>query len=175
MIAPENLAQEIADHVGCRGMAGWLAELAETLGVEAAELMPIPIQEELKLEFPARGLRLEMSHPHAGDVAEGDLERWVLTQAEFTPQWTGRWPFGLDPMTATPEQAKGLLGSDTSGLRPRDVDAGDLRQTFFLKDGRAVGISWKTDLVGFDGMQVTRLGVPEAYRDTKNEEIAADA
>lgn len=175
MIAPENLAQEIADHVGCRGIAGWLAELADTLGIKATELMPVPIQEELKLDFPARGLRLVMSHPHAGDVAEGDLERWVLTQADFTSPWTGRWPFGLDAATATPEQTEALLGSDMSGLKPRDIEQGDLRQTYFLKDARAIGISWKAGLVGFDGVQVTRLGVPEAFKDTRNETTSTDA
>ncbi|KUZ85502.1 hypothetical protein WI40_33125 [Burkholderia ubonensis] len=161
----DDIANEIFARIGCFDIAAWLSELAETLAIDRFELMPVPAVESKVVTVSQQGLTLTLHHPHAGYVEEGDPARWVLTNAEFNVaggndgNWAGALPCGLDKHASTPESASAILGDATSGLTPADIAAGDLRQTYFLNDGRVVEITWSRTLVGIERLHMAKLGV----------------
>ncbi|WP_157654470.1 hypothetical protein [Burkholderia ubonensis] len=160
----DDIANQICARIGCFDVAEWLNELAQTLAIDRLELMPVPVVDSRVVVARQQGLKLTVHHPHAGFVEEGDPARWVLTDAEFELEagdegtWTGALPLGLDKRASTPESVKARLGDATYGLMPADVAAGDFRQTYFMDDGLAVGITWNPALVDIERLHLTRLG-----------------
>lgn len=167
MTTHQQWVDAMTARVGCRGLGSWFRQLAAVMGLEPAALMPIPARHGHVLDLSDSGLRLTMDHPHASDVEEGDPDRWVMTDVVFLQNWSGPWPFGLNPLTATPAMAQASLGPDTTGLTPKELAQGDLRQTFFLPDGRAIGITWRTGLVGIESIHLARLGLPMDYEEQR--------
>jgi hypothetical protein len=153
-----------------QGIASWLHELAGVLELDLRELMPIPAVESKVVVVRGRGLKLTMHHPHAGYVYEGDADRWVLTDAEFGlakqfgENWNAPLPFGIDATASTPCLLAEILSDVVAGLTPGSLSERDLWQTYFLKDGRALGVRWKAGLVGVDAVHVTRLGMYVPYK-----------
>lgn len=154
----------ICAHVGCYNISAWLGDLAAWLQVAREQLMPAPPQREHQFADAARGLYLTLRHPHAGHAAVGDPARWILTQARFvatpTPSGAGgNLPFGLSAASETPATAQQKLGKhETTPLSARDIGGGDLRQSYFLADGRVLEITWKRGLTGIDAIVIVRLG-----------------
>lgn len=162
--APESLADALCRHINCRNSGAWLAELAATLGLPPEVLMPAPPVARHELVAPGRGLRLVLSHPHADDVAVGDPDRWLLTEAQFgmagqfDADWTGALPFGLDAANETPESAKAKLGDEADGLSARALAQGDRRQSYFMDDALVVELIWRPELKGIERVRVVRMG-----------------
>jgi hypothetical protein len=164
-----ELAAEIAARVGCYGVGAWLKNLAQHLSIESQELMPIPVVDSKIALISNKGLRLTLHHPHAGHVDNGDIDRWVLTDAEFgfAGQFGGNWtlpaPFGIDPATCTPLLVSETFGDLLSGVTPNNLSRQSLQQTYFLKDDRAVGMTWKSTSIGIESIHVVRLGMYVQY------------
>jgi hypothetical protein len=99
-----DIASQIFARIGCFDIAAWLHELARTLEIDSAELMPmpVPVLESHTVNVASKGIKLTLSHPHAGDVEDGDQARWALTDAQFSlikgdeGHWQGALPCGLE-------------------------------------------------------------------------------
>lgn len=158
------LADALCARIHCRNIGTWLSELAATLGVPADALMPRPPVRRHELIVPGRGLRLVLSHPHAGEVDEGDPDRWVITEAQFsvTGQPDNHWayplPFGLCAESETPQTAATKLDGEADGLGARALASGDYRQSFFLDHALVLEIRWNVTLQGFSQVTLIRLG-----------------
>jgi hypothetical protein len=74
----EDLAQQIFARIGCFNIAEWLHELAQAMTIDSAQLMPVPVLESHTVNVAQKGLKLTLSHPHAGNVEDGDCARWAL-------------------------------------------------------------------------------------------------
>jgi len=159
-----DVAQQIFARIGCFDIAEWLGNLAQTLGIDSTELMPVPVVESKTVTIEGKGLKLTVRYRHTNDMVNSDPMYWTLTDAEFNlvgnseGRWDGALPCGLDRHASTPESAGALLGDGTYGLKPENIAAGDFRQTFFLNDNRVAGITWKRTLVGIDHLHLIRLG-----------------
>jgi hypothetical protein len=158
-----GLANQIAQRVGRDGLADWLPRLAATMHLSSRQLMPDPAVASHRGHLPHAGIQLELWHPHAVAVMAGDPQRWVITRAVFESNWSLPWPFGLDAAAARyPAVVKRLLG-ESVGLSPRDLAAGDLRHSIFLDDGLVVGLTWCPGGLGFERMELVRVGRTQAY------------
>ena len=166
----DEIADQIFARIGCFDIAEWLGELAQTLGLEASELTPIPAVESKTIALERWGLTLTLHHPHAGYVQEGDPARWVLTDAEFDLNsadgvgWSNALPSGLDKHNSTPENIRAKWGEAAAGLTPAGIAAGDLRETYIWDDGRAIEITWSPSLLGIDRLHIARLGRHMPFR-----------
>jgi hypothetical protein len=160
MIDKSTLATDVASRVGCYGVGTWLVELAAGLNLKAEALMPQNVSAPNLIDLPESGLCLTLSHRENLTNEFTGLDRWLISDIAITQNWSLPWPFNLPVDTATVESVSTLLGSNTSGLQGRNIEKGDLRQTYFLTDGRAVGITWRVGLVGFSAMHICRLGIP---------------
>lgn len=158
------LADAIFQRINCRNIGTWLKELAMTLDVPAQALMPIPTVARHEFCAPEHGLRLVLTHPHAGYVEEGDIDRWIIAEAQFNvPAQAGpgevcRLPFDLDAENETPASASDKLDGDSIGLSERSLAQGDLRQSYFLDDALVVEITWRAELRGIERVWVVRMG-----------------
>jgi hypothetical protein len=159
-ITEDNIGDMLADKVGRLGVHEWLVQMAEFLGAEISELLPNQLKATHIVEWPHFGLNLTL-HYHA-NAAELTLSeaRWIISDAILNRDWAWRWPFDIDMDNCTPEQLASKLSQDISGSDQRPVNASNMRQTYFLSDGRAVGITWNSDRRGFQAMHICRLGLP---------------
>ena len=159
-----SLADALCQRINCRNIGGWLLELAATLELPPTALMPEPPMARHDFLVPHRGLRLVLTHPHAGAVDVGDPDRWLITEAQFglagqfDADWTGALPFGLDSANETPETIVLKLGDEADGLSERAVTAGDRRQSYFMDDGLVVEVIWKPKLKGLERIWIVRMG-----------------
>lgn len=159
-----SLADAVCQRINCRNIGGWLLELAAKLELPSTALMPEPPMARHEIVVPHRGLRLVLSHPHAGDVDVGDPDRWLITEAQFglagqfDADWTGALPFGLDSARETLETIVLKLGDEADGLSQRAVAAGDRRQSYFMDDGLVVEVVWKPELKGLERIWIVRMG-----------------
>jgi hypothetical protein len=158
-----TLAAQIAARVGCNGIGPWLHRLAATLHLPAPTLMPEPAIGTHGVALPHAGLTLELGHPHAAAVQRGDPDRWVIVRAVFDAAWPLPWPFDLDPHESRYPLVMARLPGDSMGLRPRDLAAGDLRQSILLPGGRVVGLTWRPAGLGFERMELVRMGRAETF------------
>lgn len=157
-LALSGLADQIVQRVGRDGLADWLLRLAATMYLHPRQLMPAPAVACHRVHLPHVGILLELWHPHAVAVMAGDPQRWVITRAVFESHWSLPWPFGLDAAEARyPAVVKRLQG-ESVGLSPRDIAAGDLRHSIFLADGLVVGLTWRPGGLGFERMEIVRVG-----------------
>jgi hypothetical protein len=153
-IALAELADQIAARVGCDGLGAWLYRLAFTMHLPPQQLLPEPAVTLHQVQVPHAGIRLELWHPHAAAKTAGDPERWVITRVVFeAPSWRLPWPFGLDAELA---RYRNVM----QRLTPRDIAAGDLRQSIFMDDGLVVGLEWRPEGLGFERMELVRIGAP---------------
>lgn len=159
-----SLADALYQRINCRNIGAWLLELAAPLQLPPATLMPEPPVARHDIVVPQRGLRLVLTHPHAGDIDVGDPDRWLITEAQFglagqfDADWTGVLPFGLDSANETPESIVLKLGDETDALSQRAIAAGDRRQSYFMNDGLVVEVIWKPELKGLERIWIVRLG-----------------
>jgi hypothetical protein len=159
-----SLADALCQRINFRNIGGWLPELAATLELPPIALIPEPPVTRHEIVVPHRGLRLVLTHPHAGDVDVGDPERWLITEAQFglagqfDADWTGALPFGLDSANETPESIVLKLGDEADGLSKRAVAAGERRQSYFMDDGLVVEVIWKPELKGLERIWIVRMG-----------------
>lgn len=175
-MSESNIADSICDHVGCYNVSEWLSDLAKKLGVAPEDLMPSPPQHDYQFILPQRGLQLRLRHPHAGHVDNGDPDRLILTEVQFSTNshgmssWSGQLPFGLDAAIETPASAELKLGVDINREpNARFVSNDDMRRSYHLDDGRVVGIAWKSGFAGIDAVVVVRLGREIDYRELFSE------
>jgi hypothetical protein len=160
-IALAELADQIAARVGCDGLGAWLYRLAFTMHLPPQQLLPEPAVTLHQVQVPHAGIRLELWHPHAAAKTAGDPERWVITRVVFeAPSWRLPWPFGLDAELARYRNVMQRLPGRSVGLTPRDIAAGDLRQSIFMDDGLVVGLEWRPEGLGFERMELVRIGAP---------------
>lgn len=159
-----SLADALCQRINCRNIGVWLLELAATLELPPVALMPEPPVARHDIVVPHRGLRLVLTHPHAGDVDVGDPDRWLITEAQFglSGQFDANWrealPFGLDATSETPETIVTKLGSEADGLSKKALAAGDRRQSYFMDDALVVEVTWKPELKGLERIWIVRLG-----------------
>lgn len=159
-----SLADALCQRIKCRNIGAWLQELATTMELPLTALMPEPPLARHEIVVPHRGLRLALSHPHAGDVDVGDPDRWLVTEAQFglagqfDANWIGALPFGLDSANETPASIVLKLCDEVDGLSPRAVAAGDRRQSYFMDDGLVVEVIWKPELKGLERIWIVRMG-----------------
>jgi hypothetical protein len=169
-MTPDSLADEIAQRVNCYGLVRWAGELAQTLGIAPALLIPVrPVEKHIP---ELRDMGLELVFGYRGELGGiADPERWLLRQVRFHVQahaaygaWRQRLPFSLDARNETPASAEGKLGTDRSGGSPREIAHGDTRITYFLPDGRAVELHFAAGMRGLERVGVSRLGkaMPES-------------
>ncbi|MET3120379.1 hypothetical protein AAKU64_004631, partial [Undibacterium sp. GrIS 1.8] len=152
----QSIADTICQHLNCRNIGAWLEDLALKLDVPIAAI--IPTSPVLRHEFflPECGLRLVLNHPHAGYVEEGDIDRWIINEAQFIVSDQNHsddavlLPFDLDPDNDTPETVQTKLDGDTAGLSVRSIAQGDRRQSYLLDDAVVVEIIWRPELRGID-------------------------
>jgi len=174
---PASLADALCRRINCRNIGHWLLELAAALELPPDAMMPEPPVARHDIVVPHRGLRLVLSHPHAGEVDVGEPDRWLITEAQFglagqfDADWTGALPFGLDSANETPETVVLKLGDEADRLSPRAVAAGDRRQSYFQDDGLVVEVIWKPQLKGFERVWIVRMGgellsLPDSCSDT---------
>jgi len=81
------------------------------------------------------------------------LKDWndvVLQKVQFDAM--AALPFGLTAMKETPETATVTLGTDTFAV--------DQHVTYFMPDGLAVGVEFKSGMIGIKEVIVGRLGFP---------------
>lgn len=153
-------ADALCHAVWRRGVAVHLGVCRHALGQEAHVLMPEP---PTSVHHEHLGLSLQLVHPHAGEVAVGDVERWLIRSLQWRADAvSGRWmhalPFGLDPANETPASAAQKLQVEGLGLDPAAVAAGDRRQTFFLEEGLVLELLWRECLAGLEQVRAVRLG-----------------
>ena len=160
-IALAGLADQIAARVGCDGLGAWLHRLAFTMHMPPQRLLPEPAVASHQVHVLQAGIRLELWHPHAAARMAGDPDRWVITRAVFeAPSWRLPWPFGLDAELARYRNVMQRLPGRSVGLTSRDIAAGELRQSIFMDDGLVVGLDWRPGGLGFERMELVRIGAP---------------
>lgn len=153
-------ADRLCHAVWRRGVTAILGACGEALGLEPNVLMPEP---PAPVDLEHCGLRLQLVHPHAGEVAAGDPERWLIRRVQWgaapaSGEWMHALPFGLDPVVETPASAAQKLQAEGQGLAAAAVAAGDRRQAFFLEDGLVLELLWLDGLIGLAGLSAVRLG-----------------
>ena len=159
-----SLADALCQRINCRNIGAWLLELAATLELPPTALMPEQPVARHDIVVPHRGLRLVLTHPHAGDDDVGDPDRWLITEAQFAlagqfdADWIGTLPFGLDSANETLETIVPKLGDEADGLSERAVTAGDRRQSYFMDDGLVVEVIWKPEQKGLERIWIVRMG-----------------
>lgn len=158
-----TLATDLAARVGCYDIGTWLVELADALFLKPEVVVPQSTSTPNLIDLPESGISLTLSYSENLPSDVIGFNRLLIADVVFTQNWLLPWPFGIQANTATPESVALLLGVNTSGLQVRDLEIGDLRQTYFLADGRAVGITWQAGLLGFSKMHLCRLGMPLDY------------
>lgn len=157
-----ELADNIAQRLNCRQIGDWLNALALTFAQPISALLPIPAAENHI--FNTNGLKLTLSHPHAGHVEAGDPDRWLITDAKFDVlgQSGARWdyplPYSLNALSETPASAQQKLGDNTTEVSARDLARGDRRQSFFLDNALVIEIVWRPELRGIERITLVRLG-----------------
>ncbi|MFZ6748488.1 hypothetical protein [Undibacterium sp. Ren11W] len=158
------LPDAICQRINCRNIGAWLEQLALDLGVSTQVIMPTPPVARHEFFAPERGLRLVLGHPHAGYVEEGDIDRWIISEAQFiVPAQTRtanvcQLPFDLDAENETPQTAQNKLDGDSVGLSARSLAQGNRRQSYFLDNALIVEITWRAELCGIERVWVVRMG-----------------
>lgn len=158
-----SLADAICARIGHRDIDQWFKKLAVCYPQFHSEFFPEKIESEFVTNIPHAGLTLTFFHPHAVYADTGDANRWVFRQVDFffSPShksaWTAPAPFNLNTETETPESAILKLSDDTTALND------DLRQSYFLDDGRVVCITWRTELAGIKEISVVKLGTDSDF------------
>ena len=154
-------SNQIAERINCYGLADWLRQLAAWLNTTPHGLIPVAPVDRLEIDLPERGLHLIFNHPHAGNTAIADFDRWVLEQAIFYP--SAALPFGLDAQVETSASAQAKLGDDSAGGSPRNIAAGDRRISCFLDDARVVELSFGPQMTGLTRVWLVRLGRAQLF------------
>lgn len=159
-----SLADALCARVNCRNIGAWLRRLARELELQPTDLMPAPPLKRHEVLVPTHGLRLVLRHPHGGETAAGDPDRWVISDlqfglaGQFGADWGAALPFGLQALTETPATAADKLDGETTELSKRDLAAGDFRQSYFLNHALVVELLWQPSLQGLTRVSVARLG-----------------
>lgn len=158
-----SLADAICARVGHRSIAQWFKKLAECYPQLHTGDLPKEIKSEYIIHLFDVGMDLTFSHPHAIYADTGDANRWVFRQVDFffSPSHksagTAPAPFNLNAETETPESAILKLSDDTTELND------DLRQSYYLDDGRVVCITWRKELAGIKEISVVKLGTDSDF------------
>ena len=155
-----ELSDALCRAVWRRGVAASLNACCQALGLESHVLMPEP---PTSINHEHHGLSLQLVHPHAGEVAVGDPERWLIRRLLWSAdpesgEWRHALPFGLDAAHETPATAALKLQAEGLGLNAADMAAGDRRQTFFLEEGLVLELAWCGGLSGLERVTAARLG-----------------
>lgn len=158
------LPDAICQRTNCRNIGAWLEQLALDLGVSAPVIMPTPPVARHEFFAPELGLHLVLGHPHAGYVEEGDIDRWIISEAQFIVPaqvytvGVCRLPFDLDAENETPQTAQSKLDGDSVGLSTRSLAQGNRRQSYFLDNALVVEITWRAELRGIECVWIVRMG-----------------
>lgn len=162
--APNGLDEAQSDAlchaVWRRGVAASLSACCQALGLDPHVLMPQP---PASTRHEHHGLSLQLVHPHAGEVAVGDPERWLIRHIQWSAdadsgEWLHALPFGLDAVNETPASAALKLQAEGLGLNAAAMAEGDRRQSFFLEDGLVLELLWREGLTGLERVSAERLG-----------------
>lgn len=87
-------------------------------------------------------MNLTFKHPHAIYDNKGDISRWFIHSAEFifsngNDIWKDIPPFPLDIINEKDNTIINKLGDNFT-----DIRGSDSIRSFFMNDGRFVGIQW---------------------------------
>ena len=116
-------ADALCHAVWRRGVAARLGASCHALGQDAHVLMPEP---PAPVHHEHLGLSLQLVHPHAGEVAVGEVDRWLIRSIQWRADAvSGRWmhaPTQQPPAKETPARAaleRGDRHGSTSNKRRR--------------------------------------------------------
>ncbi|GKX63164.1 hypothetical protein SOASR032_17330 [Pragia fontium] len=153
-----TLAEAICIRVGCHNIYNWLLRLEQLYELSPHTICPELLKKQHRVVLAQEGLTLTLSHPHVIYVPRGDKERWCLESAEFefvqTNSWKTEAPFSLDIQSESLTSIQTKLSDDFTDITD------DLRQSYYLDDGRVVEVTWNDKLgKGIQRILVVRLGV----------------
>lgn len=148
--------RELAARVGTYGNGPWLTYFDGWLGAGSIDL------KSMASDFAAflqnKGLLVKFAY-HADCENKPDPNFLVVVSVQFEPG-IATLPFGLDPISETPQSAMSKLSSDVSSAAQRF--------TFFLSDNRFVGVEFNKNMAGLIRVAIGHLGEPIRY-DTRHQ------
>ena len=153
------IADEAYARINCYGIGGWLDAVFLRLGLS---LPPTPQPWEQISSPRASGLVITIyRQPNIVPTPATSRDAFVLSKVEgdaFAPT-----PRGLDATHETLRSAMAKLSPNIEGGSPADIAAGDTRVSYFMPDGKVVGIRFNSSLIGFDQFVVVALGTTSAF------------
>lgn len=158
-----TLADSICARVGKRNIADWCFTLERHLNLPSKTLLCQNIKKEHVVDVKNLGIILTFSHPHAIYDKKGDISRWFIHSVEFIllgehSIWDDTPPFSLDAVNETQDTIIRKLGDNFTVIREVDF-----MQSFFMDDGKVVGIQWNHNKKGIRKIIVTHLGSETDY------------
>lgn len=157
------LADDICARTGKRNISVWCFSLEKIFNLSPRTLLPHHITKEHIARIDGFGVNFTFSHPHAIYDKTGDVSRWFLHEIEFIFEvnrnaWPYESPFFLDVFNESQDTIMSKLGDNFTEKRMSDNI-----QSFYLDDGRIIGVQWNDNIVGIRKVIVTHLGGEEDY------------
>jgi len=148
---------EIAERIGHKGQGVWLHELGEWM--ELKEGLPPQKPERFHIASSSfREVSIKLHDPGWETHETVEDDEWVLYEATLIAyDDLAHLPFGLFVTSETPQSAMAKLSTDASPNGRLAPNADACSVTYFLKDHRAVVVTFRRGLVGIRSILVTRL------------------
>ncbi|EBA5557947.1 hypothetical protein BKN84_22395 [Salmonella enterica] len=145
-----TLADSICARVGKRNIADWCFSLERHLKLSSGIFLCQHIKKVHIVDIKKSGVRFTFSHPHAIYDNKGDISRWFIHCVEFIFLgehciWDDAPPFSLDAVNETQDTIIKKLSDNFTVIREFDFI-----QSFFMDDGKVVGIQWNHNKKGIE-------------------------